>query len=375
MSKENFFFKNQSRERYRIDIIHTKSLRNNPLNSPVDRDLRIYLPPGYFESDELRYPVIYFLHGYGGNNHNWTITSLHDKDRAYPLELIPKTILEKIDVDNLPSYEKLDELIKNGILKPFILVQPDASLHVPNLHRIRNLRGEIGTKGSFYINSPHSGNYMDYIVKDIINYIDSHYRTLSDKAHRAVMGGSMGGAGALRFALHHSEKFEAVAALSPGNITFKLLDWTLMISLYKNLVGEKIAKRLGEKMWEDILDTCDLIFSNDNRLIPSIKKDEKGKIIEMNQEALSNWLNHDINNLIKKRPDALKKVHLLMNCDERDEYGCAIAIKEIHETLEKYHIDCQYEIYREPRAELSPHILGIAYHIIPAIQFCLENLN
>ncbi|MHA1725286.1 MAG: alpha/beta hydrolase-fold protein [Promethearchaeota archaeon] len=371
----DFSSKTQSRERYRIDNFQAKSLQNNPLNSPVNRALRIYLPPKYFESEERRYPVIYFLQGYGGNNHNWTITSMHEKERGLPIDKIPKNLLNKIDVDNLPTYEKLDNLIKHGDLNPFILVQPDGSLHLPNLHRTKNLQGKLATKGSFYINSPFTGNYLDYIVQDVIEYTDSHYRTISDKFHRAIMGGSMGGAGALRACLFHPEKFIASAALSPGNITFELLDWIPLIPLFELLFGKKIAKNLGVKMWEDILDTCDLIFSKENRLIPSIKRDENGRIIDLNEQALSNWVRHDINNIIKNNSDALRNVHLLIKCERRDEFGSAIAIKEIHETLNQLDIPHQFEIYEDHEAELSPHILGIAYQIIPAIHFCLQHMN
>ncbi|MHA1488491.1 MAG: alpha/beta hydrolase-fold protein [Promethearchaeota archaeon] len=67
----------------------------NPLNSPADRDISIYLPPEYYNLKEKRYPVIYFLHGYSGNNRGWTLTYRDSKDRAIPWELIPQKIVKK----------------------------------------------------------------------------------------------------------------------------------------------------------------------------------------------------------------------------------------------------------------------------------------
>jgi hypothetical protein len=132
-------------DRYIIDNFFAKSLEKNPLDSPVNRDIRIYLPPDYYVSDDNRYPVVYFLHGYGGNNHNWSITANNDNERALPIQRIPKKLLDKIELDNLPTYEKLDELILKKELKSFILVQPDASLHVPNINGTKNLQGNIAT--------------------------------------------------------------------------------------------------------------------------------------------------------------------------------------------------------------------------------------
>jgi enterochelin esterase-like enzyme len=362
-------------ERYIIDNFRAKSLENNPLRSPVDRDLRIYLPPNYFDSSDTKYPVLYFLHGYGGNNHNWTITASNEKDRVLPLDRIPKKILDHIDLDRLITYEKLDGLIESRELKPFILVQPDASLHVLNINNTKNLRDEPAMKGSFYINSPFSGNYKDYITVDVLEYIDSYYRTIPDNKHRAVLGGSMGGAGALRISLSYPEKFIAAAALSPGNVVPKLLDWELIFPLNKLLFGEKIAKRMGQKTWGDILDTCDLIFSKENPLLSSIKRDESGKVIDMDPDSFNNWMSYDLNTLIKKRPEALKQVHLMINSARNDEMGSAVATKQIHETLNELKIPHRYNLYDDPKISLSPHILGIAYHMIPAIKFCLEFIN
>lgn len=205
--------------------------------------------------------------------------------------------------------------------------------------------------------------------------MDSSFRTIPDNQHRALIGGSMGGAGTLRICLTFPEKFIAAAALSPGNLVPELLDWKLVVPLTKELFGEKKSKRMGAKTWADILDTCDLIFSKDNPLLPSIKRGENGKIISLNEDALSNWMRYNINNLIKEHPDELKKINLLINCAQSDEMGSAIATKEIHETLKEFEIPHQFELYDDPKATLSPHILGIAYHIIPAIRFCLQFIS
>lgn len=70
--------------------------------------------------------------------------------------------------------------------------------------------------GSFYVNSPATGNWEDFIVKDALGYIDKNYKTIDDPASRGISGQSMGGFGALNIAMRHPEVVSAVYATSPG---------------------------------------------------------------------------------------------------------------------------------------------------------------
>ena len=362
--------------RYRIEQFHAKSLEGNPLSSPVNRDISVYLPPGYHENSSTTYPVIYFLHGYGGNNHQWTLAYRKSKDIALPLKLIPKKYLKRIDVERLLDFEKIDELILSDTLKPFILVQPDASLHVPNIHGTKNLQGKVGTKGSFYANSPYSGNYRDYIVKDVIGYIDETFRTIPDKEHRALMGASMGGYGTLHVSSHHPESFSSAVALSPGNFEdISLLNWKLRIPIYEEIFGEKMSVDLGDKSWSDILDTCDLVFSKEQPLVPSIKLDKNGEIVGYNQLSLENWRKFGIMQLAERFKDNLKQVKLLLSCDINDEFGLAGGAQKYHEKLLALGVSHDFDLYEDPKTQLSPHAFGIGYHILPGIKYCLRNFK
>jgi S-formylglutathione hydrolase len=224
-------------KRYRIDRFHATSLENNPLNSPVERDVHVYLPPGYFESENRRYPVIYFLHGYGQNNQIMIGTPRLEDNQLVPVTQLPPSIQDQIDATRILSYVQLDELITSGEVPPFIFVQPDGSLHLPQKHGGKTSMGVIRTKGSGFVNSPFTGNYVDYIVHDILAHIDTTYRTFPEKSHRALMGVSMGGYGTLNICLQHPQQFGAAAALSPANITLKFLDLKLVIPLDEQLLG------------------------------------------------------------------------------------------------------------------------------------------
>ena len=74
--------------------------------------------------------------------------------------------------------------------------------------------------GSFYTNSPVTGNWEQFIVRDLVNYVDHKYRTLRTRKARGLAGHSMGGYGALRIGMRHPETFSAVYALSAYGLAF-----------------------------------------------------------------------------------------------------------------------------------------------------------
>ncbi len=127
------------------------------------------LPADYETSAPIRYPVLYFLHGLFENDQRWI-------DRG--------------------GKEVLDGMLAEGKIGPFIVVLPDAY-------------------NTFYVNSSDGKvRYEDFFVKELIPYIDSHYRTIPTRAERGISGVSMGGYGALHLAMEHPDLFEAVSAHS-----------------------------------------------------------------------------------------------------------------------------------------------------------------
>lgn len=139
------------------------------------RSVSVYLPKGYDESRN-KYPVLYFLHGYQND-------------------------------DKIINYIKplLDKAIEKGKIRPIILVVSD--------QKTKYL-------GSFYSNSPLIGNWEDFTTQDLIEYTDSHYRTLSKKESRGIFGHSMGGYGAIQIVQKHPDLYAAMYALSPGLLAF-----------------------------------------------------------------------------------------------------------------------------------------------------------
>lgn len=154
----------------RIEI-EAPSLSNNLVGEPTERIIYVYLPPSY-ASSEKRYPVIYYLPGYGDSS---------------------------ILGFQLPT--DMDSLIESGQVQEMIIVVAS---------------GDSKMGGSFYVNSPVTGNWEDHIVKDVVGYVDAHFRTLPQAESRGITGHSMGGFGALNIAMHHPDVFSAVYSMSPG---------------------------------------------------------------------------------------------------------------------------------------------------------------
>lgn len=156
---------------YNLDTIPAPSLERNLVGEPAKRDIFVYLPPSYGDPNK-RFPVVYYLPGYGDSG---------------------------MIGFNLP--DSMNKLIESGKAGEMIVVVAGGT-------------SKFG--GSFYVNSPVTGNWEDYIVQDVVGFVDSHYRTLAQAESRGITGHSMGGFGALNIAMHHPNVFGAVYSMSPG---------------------------------------------------------------------------------------------------------------------------------------------------------------
>ena len=153
--------------------VHGASLEGNLAGDDTDRTVYVYLPPGYGQDATRRYPVIYFLHGFGASAEMY------------------------LGFLSMPA--AADAAIAEGRLPPAIIVMPDA------LNRFGS---------SMYSNSPTIGDWEGFIARDLVSYIDAHYRTLPRRESRGLAGHSMGGYGTLRIGMKHPDTFSALYAMS-----------------------------------------------------------------------------------------------------------------------------------------------------------------
>jgi enterochelin esterase-like enzyme len=151
----------------------------------VEKTLRVYLPPTYGAESTRRYPVLYLNHGGGGDDTSWTSDSRAQGGSAQFI---------------------LDNLIADNKAKPMLLVMPDTS-----------------KCASYFPSAPGKDDActQEYL-KDVIPYIESHYRVRPNRESRAIAGLSMGGFVVLHTGLPHLDTFSELYVYSSGHTTEEL---------------------------------------------------------------------------------------------------------------------------------------------------------
>ena len=153
--------------------IHGAALEGNLEGDAVDRDAIVFLPPSYEKDKKRHYPVIYALHGYSIGAEQWS-HEIH----------VPQTI---------------EGAFATGS-QEVIVVLPDS---------------KTVYNGSMYSSSATTGDFENYIARDVVAYMDAHYRTIPNRQSRGLVGHSMGGYGASRIGMKHPEVFGALYIMSP----------------------------------------------------------------------------------------------------------------------------------------------------------------
>ncbi|WP_439474690.1 esterase [Algoriphagus formosus] len=151
----------------------------------TDRRMYVYTPPGYNSSTES-YPVLYLLHGAGGDEDAWTSLG-----RA---NLI------------------LDNLIASGKAKPMLVVMTNGNAwQTSTLRQIPGLPAP--TRETF---AQYQGKFENSLVEDVLPYLEENYRVIRDKDHRALAGLSMGGGHTITASINYPGTFGYIGVFSSG---------------------------------------------------------------------------------------------------------------------------------------------------------------
>lgn len=164
-------------DKKRADIPHGKleMIEYESKSVGTTRKMNVYTPPGY--SKDKKYPVLYLLHGIGGDETEWQRFATPD-------------VL-------------LDNLIADGKAVPMIIVMPNGRAQ-------KNDRAE----GNVFAGGPAFAAFEQDLLKDVIPAIESRYSVQADREHRALAGLSMGGGQSLNFGLSHLDTFAWVGGFS-----------------------------------------------------------------------------------------------------------------------------------------------------------------
>jgi enterochelin esterase family protein len=155
------------------------------------RRMHVYTPPGYDSGAATKYPVLYLMHGGGDEDSGWSTSG-----RAGFI---------------------LDNLLAAGKIRPMVVVMPNGSVTLPGVDpmRVPALTPETQAARIVGISQLHDAFAAD-LLDNIIPQVERRYRVLTDRAHRAMAGLSMGGAETLRVAPSHLDRFAYIGIFSMG---------------------------------------------------------------------------------------------------------------------------------------------------------------
>lgn len=173
---------------YKVNDVPHGSVSKVWYHSPVlgmDRRMTVYTPAGYEQNRRQKYPVFYLLHGAGGDEEAW--------------------------MDLGRTSQILDNLIAQGKAEPMIVVMTNGNAgesaapgQCPEgFERIPGFQQRGMMEGSFELHFP-----------DVVKYVESNYRVLKDKKHRAIAGLSMGGFHSLHISKYYPDMFDYVGLFS-----------------------------------------------------------------------------------------------------------------------------------------------------------------
>lgn len=167
--------------------VHSEAIASNLVNDPADREVTVYLPPSYNTEPGKRYPVLFMLHGYTDTDSQWFGWEEHW----------------------INLYEVIESSLAEGLSGEMIVVMPNA------YNRF---------KGSMYSSSVTIGDWETFMSRELVHYIDSHYRTIAEPSSRGLAGHSMGGYGTIRLGMKYPEVWSAIYLLSPCCMDGTMLD-------------------------------------------------------------------------------------------------------------------------------------------------------
>jgi enterochelin esterase-like enzyme len=299
--------------------VHGAALENNLEGDAVDRDVLVFLPPGYATEKARRYPVVYALHGYSIGAEQWS-HEIH----------VPQTI---------------EGAFAQGA-QDMIVVLPDSK----TVHN-----------GSMYSSSATTGDFEQFIAHDVVAYVDSHYRTLARRTSRGLVGHSMGGYGASRIGMKHPEVFGSLYIMSPCCMSAR---------------GAGPANPEAEKTLEAVktpADSAKLPFLLRAQLAsaaawspdpknPPLYLDLPTKDGVVQQDVIAKWaanaplafVDQYIGNLRQYRAIAM---------DVGDQDGLRVDAGKLHQILDNYGIANTFEIY--PGTHTSAVADRFQNHVLP----------
>jgi enterochelin esterase-like enzyme len=299
--------------------VHGAALEGNLENDAIDRDVMVFLPPGYATEKSRRYPVVYALHGYSIGAAQWS-QEIH----------VPQTI---------------EGAFAQGAQEMIVVLPDSKTVH----------------NGSMYSSSVTTGDFERFIAHDVVAYIDAHYRTIPKRTSRGLVGHSMGGYGASRIGMKHSDVFGSLYIMSPCCMSARPAG-PVNPENEKALAAVKTAEDSAKLPFGLRAQLASAAAWSPNPKNPPLYLDLPTKDGVVLQDVLSKWaanaplafVDQYIGNLRQYRAIAI---------DVGDQDGLRVGAAKLHEILDSYGVANTYEVY--PGTHTSAVAVRFQNFVIP----------
>jgi S-formylglutathione hydrolase FrmB len=299
--------------------IHGAALEGNLEGNSVDREVIVFLPPSYAKDKSRRYPVVYAMHGYSIGAEQWS-HEIH----------VPQTI---------------EGAFAQGANEMIVALPDSKTVH----------------NGSMYSSSVTTGDFERFIAHDVVAYIDAHYRTIPSRMGRGLVGHSMGGYGASRIGMKHSDVFGSLYIMSP----------CCMSARQAGPANPEIEKALESVKTPE--DSAKLTFFTRAQLAsaaawspdpknPPLYLDLPMKDGVPQPEVLAKWAANAPLAFVDQYIGNLKQYRAIA-IDVGDQDGLRIDAGKLHDVFDKYGIANGFEIY--PGTHTSAVADRFQNHVMP----------
>lgn len=300
--------------------VHGKSLEGNLSGDSADRDVSVYLPPGYARDTGKRYPVIYLLHGFTDSDDRW-------------FGLVKHFI-------NVP--QAADQAFAGGV--------PEMIVVMPNAY----------TKfaGSMYSSSVVTGDWESYIAQDLVAYMDGHYRTIPERDSRGLAGHSMGGYGAVRLSFKRPDVFSSIYAMSPCCMN---ADISPRVEMEKQIDAIKTAQDIEKANFGVKAMLASAAAWSPNPKNPPFFLDFTVKNGQPQPDIIARWAANAPLAMVHQYVPALKRYKAIaMDAGDKD-MGINDTVKTLDRILSDYGITHMSEIYE------GDHVNRVAERLVTKV--------
>ncbi|MBM4378454.1 MAG: alpha/beta hydrolase [Deltaproteobacteria bacterium] len=316
------------------------ALEGNPLGDPAERTLHVWVPPGA----SGRLPVVYFLHGFAGTVDGWLQSPGFGP--------------------NMPV--RLGAKVGAGELPPFLAVFVD---------------GWTALGGAQWLNSPATGNYLDYLSEDVVRFVDAAYATVDAAGGRALVGKSSGAYGALVAASLRPGRFGHLACHAPDSA----FEYCYLHDLPK-VAGALLAaggpeawlqgfrQRVREtKMRGDdfaVINILAMAAAYSPRAGAPLGLDLpfEPHTARLRLEVWKRWTQHDPVRFVPERVESFQQLSsLFLDCGTRDEFNLRWGARMVSESLRAAGVDHVHEEFEDGH-------MGINYRFERSLSYLLPRM-